>query len=54
MDASGGSEAYGLFNGSSGYMGMGLNQKSFAAAYIPETLLPGADISGYIMTIERI
>ena len=43
-----------LFNGSSGYMGMGLNQKSFAAAYIPETLLPGADISGYVMTIERI
>lgn len=43
-----------LFNGSSGYMGMGLNQKSFAAAYIPEALLPGTDISGYIMTIERI
>lgn len=43
-----------LFNGSSGYMGMGLNQASFAAKYMSESLLPGADISGYVITIERI
>lgn len=43
-----------LFNGSSGFMGMGLNQKSFAAQYMPESLLPGADIADYVITIERI
>lgn len=43
-----------LFNGSSGFMGMGLNQESFAAKYMPETLGPDADLNEYIIEIKKV
>lgn len=43
-----------LFNGSTGYMGLGLNLESFVATYMPEALADGADLSCYKVVIRRI
>lgn len=43
-----------LFNGSTGYMGLGLNLESFVAAYMPESMEEGFDLSRYSLTIRRI
>lgn len=42
-----------LFNGSTGYMGLGLNLESFASAYLPETLEDGCDLFDYEVEIRR-
>ena len=42
-----------IFNGSSGYMDIGLNQKSFINERLPE-LLESEDITEYKVSIERI
>lgn len=42
-----------LFNGSTGYMGLGLNLDSFASAYLPETLEDGCDLFQYEVEIRR-
>ena len=43
-----------LFNGSTGYMGLGLNLESFVSAYMPEALEDGADLERYELVIKRI
>lgn len=43
-----------LFNGSSGYMGMGLNQESFLEKHIPELLGSSDGLSRYRVSIRRI
>ncbi len=43
-----------LFNGSTGYMGLGLNLESFVAKYMPESMAPGFDLSCYELVIKRI
>lgn len=43
-----------LFNGSTGYMGLGLNLESFVSKYMPESMAPGFDLSCYELVIKRI
>jgi S-adenosylmethionine hydrolase len=43
-----------LFNGSTGYMGLGLNLESFVAAYMPEALEDGVDLSKYELVIRKL
>ena len=42
-----------LFNGSNGFMGMGLNQENFAMAYMPESLQAGCDFNEYVIEIKK-
>lgn len=43
-----------LFNGSSGYIGLGLNMDSFAAKYLPDLFAKGVKFSDYKVVIEKI
>lgn len=43
-----------VFNGSSGYMGFGLNQASFVAAYLPHIEDEGVDVFDYKVRIEKV
>ncbi len=43
-----------LFNGSTGYMGLGLNLESFVSKYMPESMEDGFDLSRYEIAIRRI
>ena len=43
-----------LFNGSTGYMGLGLNLESFVSKYMSESMQDGFDLSRYGIVIRRI